>query len=210
MAAVNGPAIAPDAAEKLCLLKKRLVNGESDPFRDIVESYSHRVDLYGRCQLFPADDCAVHRISCYALTGFFISLFETAAELSGAALSRYDLFHGHVFFNRTEQILGVLFHAKEYPAFEEDIFPYELGFCQSGSNLFLNGGCEMERRSVLWVFGEEGMGLVESSDRLPFGTVYEGEFGEAIADLFYFESRFQWGRRRLNVGLHIAVYECGG
>lgn len=45
------------------------------------------------------------------------------------ALSRFDLFHGHLFVARHARALGILFHAAEYPA-QSQSFPVELGFCQ--------------------------------------------------------------------------------
>ncbi|CAI5535404.1 unnamed protein product [Closterium sp. Naga37s-1] len=47
-------------------------------------------------------------------------------------LSRFDLFHCHLFATHASGRLGALFHAKEYPAFCTDSFPVNLGFCQSG------------------------------------------------------------------------------
>ena len=61
-------------------------------------------------------------------------------------LSRYDLFHAHIFFHAGE--LGLLFHAKEFPAMCPD-FPYSLGFCQDGSDLVYTSEA-MAWRNILW------------------------------------------------------------
>ncbi|XP_021816948.1 uncharacterized protein LOC110759218 isoform X2 [Prunus avium] len=46
------------------------------------------------------------------------------------SLSRYDLFHGHLFLAIDTGRLGILFHAKEYPAYDKEVFPYNMGYCQ--------------------------------------------------------------------------------
>ena len=43
-------------------------------------------------------------------------------------LSLYDLHHGHVFLSESGRI-GVLFHGAEYPAYDEQLFPYRECFC---------------------------------------------------------------------------------
>ncbi|KAL6579323.1 hypothetical protein OROMI_009539 [Orobanche minor] len=48
------------------------------------------------------------------------------------SLSRYDLFHGHLFLAKESGRLGILFHAKEYHAYDKEIFPYNMGYCQVG------------------------------------------------------------------------------
>jgi hypothetical protein len=62
-------------------------------------------------------------------------------------LDRYDLFHAHFFLSH-EGTMGLLFHAKEYPAQCKE-FPYFLGFCQENSNLtYSEDG--MAWRNYLW------------------------------------------------------------
>lgn len=64
-------------------------------------------------------------------------------------LTRFDLFHAHVFYVQHERQLGLLFHAKEFPAFDNDRFPYNLGYCQWESPLeFTEAG--MDWRNMLW------------------------------------------------------------
>jgi hypothetical protein len=45
--------------------------------------------------------------------------------------------------------LGLLFHAAEYPAFQEDAFPIHLGYCQEGSTLEWDV-TRMDLRNILW------------------------------------------------------------
>ncbi len=49
-------------------------------------------------------------------------------------LTRWDLFHAHIFFTPQDRGIGLLFHAKEYPR-QCEAFPYDLGYCQRGSPL---------------------------------------------------------------------------
>lgn len=46
-------------------------------------------------------------------------------------LNRFDLFHGHLFYNTELDLSGVLFHAEEYP----DVKGEPLGFCNKNSTL---------------------------------------------------------------------------
>ncbi|CAI5496243.1 unnamed protein product [Closterium sp. Naga37s-1] len=64
-------------------------------------------------------------------------------------LSRFDLFHCHLFATHSSGRLGALFHAKEYPAFCPDSFPVNLGFCQSGSPVPYDAS--MSFRNILWL-----------------------------------------------------------
>ena len=64
------------------------------------------------------------------------------------ALSRFDLFHAHLFCERTSNQLGMLFHTHEYPAMGPD-FKIDLGYCQRGSNLEFNAHA-MDFRNLLW------------------------------------------------------------
>ncbi|PXF42165.1 hypothetical protein BWQ96_08085 [Gracilariopsis chorda] len=128
---------------------------------------------------------------------FLMDLFERVAFICDARLTRFDLFHAHLFFNGEHNALGVLFHAKEYPARNEQM-PYDLGYCQRGSDLEV---CctSMKRRNVVWVFGQTGLALIEPFARAPFFTVFEDEFGVSVADFFYFTSG-------VNQGLHVVPF----
>ncbi|KAL6582603.1 hypothetical protein OROMI_004681 [Orobanche minor] len=65
------------------------------------------------------------------------------------SLSRYDLFHGHLFLAKESGRLGILFHAKEYHAYDREIFPYNMGYCQVGSNVAYDNS--MNLRNILWL-----------------------------------------------------------
>lgn len=177
-----------------------------NPFEKILEPYSHPILRLGSCQLFPADDCNARRVRSHHLCLYMKSLFRTAAYLSDSRLSRYDLHHAHLYFNHSEGILGLVFHAREYPAFDDNLFPFALGYCQKGSDLFLESECDMEQRTVLWIFGQENMVLLEAPARWPFGTIYESELGRAMADIYFFESRFGNKGECLNRGLHVVPF----
>ncbi|KAM0947672.1 hypothetical protein DsansV1_C07g0069931 [Dioscorea sansibarensis] len=71
------------------------------------------------------------------LNSYFAFLFELIAARAplvgfNVSLSRYDLFHGHMFLATDSGRLGILFHAKEYPAYVKEDFPCNLGYCQRG------------------------------------------------------------------------------
>lgn len=183
-----------------------LIVGERFPLDRLLQSYSHAVYRIGACQLFPSDRCDARRVCDFLVEQFFCSLFRHAAHVAGARLSRFDLYHAHMYFDPQSKLWGLLFHAKEYPAYCEDTFPYCLGFCQVGSDLKLEREEDMQQRSVLWVYGEEKLILLESWGRLPFGTVYETEFGIPLADVFFFDSRFGKKADGLNRGLHVVPY----
>jgi hypothetical protein len=103
------------------------------------------------------------------LESYFADTFQAVIEshkLHGntVQMSRYDLFHGHLFYSsttramddemtsqkiRTEQ-LGILFHCAEYPAKDSDVLTgIDLGSCQIDSTCrpSLN---EWRYRNVLW------------------------------------------------------------
>ncbi|XP_050384554.1 uncharacterized protein LOC126801130 [Argentina anserina] len=133
------------------------------------------------------------------------------------SLSRYDLFHGHLFLALETGRLGILFHAKEYPAFDKEVFPYNMGYCQTGSNVTY--GDSMNLRNILWLAplpsnsakGWEAPGVLVVLDARPDGiiyrdlipeyvnfvrTIYEDDLGEVAVDVNYLavgnpESRFQ-------------------
>ena len=63
-------------------------------------------------------------------------------------LNRFDLFHAHLFCTQNH-LLGMLFHAKEYPAFDKENFPINLGYCQQNSILEYNEQA-MNMRNLIW------------------------------------------------------------
>lgn len=199
--------MTPFVAEELKHLREALMRDCVNSFDSLLDPYSHPVLKLGPCQLFPSDECRAYRVRNHEVYCYFKALFENAAYISGSRLSRYDLHHAHLFFNPTQNLLGMLFHAKEYPAYDVESFPFELGFCQRESDLCLADESEMECRSILWMCGEEHMALLDGPSRWPFGTIYESEFGHSIADIYFFASCFSGKEECLNRGLHIVVYK---
>ncbi|KAL3688868.1 hypothetical protein R1sor_015177 [Riccia sorocarpa] len=85
---------------------------------------------------------------------YLTTLFKTIQKLSPTAglnisLSRYDLFHGHMFTAHDTGRLGILFHAREFPAYDEKRFPLNLGFCQKGSSVPYDNS--MTTRNIVWL-----------------------------------------------------------
>lgn len=191
---------------QLAKLVRELQAERAKLWLNMLEPYGHPVHRIGACQLFPADNCGAHRFRSHEVVSYFVSVFEAAALLANSELSRFDLHHAHMYFNASQNELGLLFHCKEYPAFDDRTFPFNLGYCQMGSGLALGSDDSMNFRTVLWTFGGDNVILLEGPDREPFGTIYEQEFGDSIADFYYFCSQFGWKDEGLNRGLHIVPY----
>ncbi|XP_058076624.1 uncharacterized protein LOC131225177 [Magnolia sinica] len=123
------------------------------------------------------------------------------------SLNRYDLFHGHLFLATDSGRLGILFHAREYPAYEKEVFPYQMGYCQTGSNVKYDDS--MNLRNILWLAPLPSdvtkawlaPGVLVVLDARPEGiiyktlvpeyvdfvrTIYEEDFGDAVVDVNYF------------------------
>lgn len=121
------------------------------------------------------------------------------------SFNRYDFFHGHLFI-ATDGRLGILFHAKEYPAYEKEVFPYNMGFCQVGSNVTYDE--TMNLRNILWlaplpsnsskawlapgvlVVLDAHPGGIVYRDLIPdyvdlVRTLYEEDFGDVVVDVNY-------------------------
>ncbi len=64
-------------------------------------------------------------------------------------LNRFDLFHAHLFYTKKTRSLGLLFHSKEYPAYDQQKFPINLGYCQQDSYLKYDETA-MNLRNMLW------------------------------------------------------------
>jgi len=90
--------------------------------------------------------------------------------------------------------LALLLHAREYPAYDPDRFPYALGFCQHNSTL-LHHPRAMDLRNMLWLEGQlYALDLAEASllhstlvwtGMEPLRTVYESDLGTPVADVTY-------------------------
>ncbi|CAN4111077.1 unnamed protein product [Withania somnifera] len=122
------------------------------------------------------------------------------------SLSRFDFFHGHVFLARDSGRLGILFHAKEYPAYDKQVFPCNMGYCQIGTNVSYDDS--MNLRNILWLAPlasnstKEWLapGVLVVLDAHPSGviykdlipayvqiarTLYEDDFGDVAFDVNY-------------------------
>ncbi|CAA7024720.1 unnamed protein product [Microthlaspi erraticum] len=139
---------------------------------------------------------------------FLFHLIESRGPSVGlnVSLTRYDLFHGHLFLASDSGRLGILFHAKEYPAFDKKLFPYNMGYCQRGSDV--KYGDEMNLRNILWLAplpsksapGWLAPGVLVVLDAHPDGmiyrdlipnyvkfvrTIYEDDLGATAVDVNY-------------------------
>lgn len=151
------------------------------------------------------------RFASEEINSYFAFLFElivARGPLVGlnVSLNRYDLFHGHLFLASETGRLGILFHAKEYPAFNKELFPYYLGYCQEGSSVPYDDS--MNLRNVLWLAPLPSNetkawlapGVLVVLDAHPEGiiyqemirdyvqivrTVYEDDLGEVAVDVNY-------------------------
>ncbi|EPS61985.1 hypothetical protein M569_12807, partial [Genlisea aurea] len=143
-------------------------------------------------------------------------LFETIVDRGpnvglNVSLSRYDLFHGHLFLAKNTSRLGILFHAKEYPAYDKQAFSFNMGYCQMGSNVAFDDDDSMNLRNILWLAPLPSSdssstnswlapGVLVVLDANPDGiiyrdlvpeyvdyvrTLYEEDFGEVVVDVNY-------------------------
>ncbi|KAJ8529542.1 hypothetical protein K7X08_036377 [Anisodus acutangulus] len=145
------------------------------------------------------------------INSYLESLFEMIVARGpsvglNVSLSRFDFFHGHVFLARDSGRLGILFHAKEYPAYDKEIFPCNMGYCQIGSNVSYDDS--MNLRNILWLAPlassstKEWLapGVLVVLDAHPTGviykdlipeyvqiarTLYEDDFGDVAFDVNY-------------------------
>ncbi|XP_047976466.1 uncharacterized protein LOC125218759 [Salvia hispanica] len=146
-----------------------------------------------------------------ALNSYIELLFEIIVERGpgvglNVSLSRYDFFHGHLFLAKESGRLGILFHAKEYPAYDKELFPCNMGYCQVGSNVTYDDS--MNLRNILWLAplpndsrkAWDAPGVLVVLDAHPEGiiyrdlipeyvhiarTLYEDDFGEVVVDVNY-------------------------
>ncbi|KAK6518827.1 hypothetical protein TWF281_003519 [Arthrobotrys megalospora] len=167
-----------------------------------------------RCQLGKDTDNVTPFLAFTTLGTYFENLFQmiptwTKGEI---LLSRFDLFHGHLFANPATRTAGVVFHSKEYPAENADTFPFNLGFCQINSNVtFANK--VMQKRNFVWTIdSSDRISLwridmaIESGDETidmvlggaPFYTLYEDSLGHVVADFYYLEG--------LELGLNFRIW----
>lgn len=162
-----------------------------------------------KCQLTRTP--TAYRFANKELNSYFAFIFEmiaARAPLAGfnVSLSRYDLFHGHLFLASDTGRLGILFHAKESPAYDKELFPYHTGYCQTGSNVVYDDS--MNLRNILWLAplpsnvtkAWVAPGTLVVLDAHPDGiiykklvpeyvdyvrTIYEDDFGDVVVDVNY-------------------------
>uniref|UniRef100_J3MP05 Uncharacterized protein n=2 Tax=Oryza brachyantha TaxID=4533 RepID=J3MP05_ORYBR len=173
------------------------------PVPDIQEAKKNKCQLtrtpYGR--RFANKD-----INSYLAFLFELIVAQGPSVGLNVSLSRYDLFHGHLFLASRTGRLGILFHAKEYPAFDKELFPYNLGYCQAESNVAYDDSINL--RNILWLAPLPSNetkawlapGVLVVLDAHPDGiiyqdmirdyvqvvrTVYEDDFGEVAVDVNY-------------------------
>eukprot|EP01025_Chloroclados_australasicus_P004951 TRINITY_DN11375_c0_g1_i1.p1 TRINITY_DN11375_c0_g1~~TRINITY_DN11375_c0_g1_i1.p1 ORF type:complete len:316 (-),score=22.85 TRINITY_DN11375_c0_g1_i1:597-1544(-) len=155
------------------------------------EDYKCSLTRYPVCARFQSQD----------MNKFMVDLFEAIEQGTGengipkVKVSRYDLFYGYLFLDYDHNGVGILFHAKSYPKFNDASFPYNLGFCQEGSELDYSPD-SMNHRNILWYKGQLGVLDVSPEGALnklvwnllrPINTVYESDFGQNIGDVNYFK-----------------------
>ncbi|KAL6657170.1 hypothetical protein ACP70R_004950 [Stipagrostis hirtigluma subsp. patula] len=170
---------------------------------DVEGSQKHKCQLtrtpYGR------------RFADEEINSYFAFLFQLIVARGpsvglNVSLSRFDLFHGHLFLASGTGRLGILFHAKEYPAFDKELFPYNLGYCQAESNVPYDDSLNF--RNILWLAPLPSNetkawlapGVLVVLDAHPDGiiyqemirdyvqvvrTIYEDDFGDATVDINY-------------------------
>ncbi|XP_057550773.1 uncharacterized protein LOC130828791 isoform X2 [Amaranthus tricolor] len=163
------------------------------------------------------DPTIIHELNAYLV--FLFEMIATRGPRVGlnVSLSRYDFFHGHLFLAKDTGRLGILFHAKEYPAYDKEVFPFYMGYCQTGSDVTYDS--TMNLRNILWLAPMpstssevwDSPGILVVLDARPDGiiyrdlipdyvkiarTLYEDDFGEVAVDVNY-----------LNVGRSSSNYQ---
>ena len=178
------------------------------------------------CELAPgARADGARRVRCRDARRFLARLFLLAERHTPHELNRWDLFHGHLFVARELDdddgggggggggVVGVLMHAKEYPAFDDAAFPIDLGFCQRSSPV-KHVDAIAARRNLLFVADastgwaafatvdcaaeseseseSEGVAPGVSNPLHPgllavpeLYTTYEGDFGDVAGEVVY-------------------------
>ena len=171
--------------------------------------YPQTVYPVGRCFVFPRHD-NIYRPRTIEQYSFFKALFVAISRLQKVSIGIHDLHHGHMFYNTSADRLGILFHHTEYPSYCEKTFPYNLGYCQRGSNVSWTND-RRRSRNVLWMLGARWIVAIDCSEgsqneclimeeKKELATIDETLFGDVrVADLFYFE-------QGINRGVHIAPY----
>ncbi|KAJ3153723.1 hypothetical protein HDU86_005055 [Geranomyces michiganensis] len=157
---------------------------------------------FAKCEL-TKDSNPVLPFTSTALEDYFTTIFTSIPKLTSQklALSRFDLFHAHVFANTATGTAGVVFHSREYPAQDAAKFPFNLGFCQVGSDEPFDDAV-MRRRNLVWMMDSTAAGggslyWIDMARKTgnadvdavlqegPFYTLYESDLGHVLADFYY-------------------------
>eukprot|EP01084_Bolivina_argentea_P064683 117939_1 len=121
-------------------------------------------------------------------------------------LTRFDLFHGHIFYNNDSNTAGILFHALEYPKMDES-FPYHLGYCQQNSTAIYNEYFFSYRnilllmhmdayvlKSNIWLLNTKNGSYIQQNVMQPYAlTVFVDDIGQEIGEIYYFnDTKLLW------------------
>ncbi|KAF3901958.1 hypothetical protein ABW21_db0200742 [Orbilia brochopaga] len=177
----------------------------TDPVNFLDESREFQYPVFNnmRCELGKDDNGVLPFVSDTTLGNYFESLFRMIPVWTKGAitLSRFDLFHAHLFANPATKVAGVVFHAKEYPAGNTASFPFDLGFCQLDSNVTFVDEI-MRKRNLVWMIDAKDRASLwwidmgaktgdpavdEVTGGAPFYTLYEDSLGHVVADFYYLE-----------------------
>lgn len=150
---------------------------------------------FDNCSL--TKDDRVYDITKHEFGYYVRDLFNQIEQFTNGTvqISRFNLFHGHLV--STKDSIGIVFHAMEYPAFDEVKFPINLGYCQRNSDLKYEPSL-MVKRNFLWMADTEGearmfdINVVEAKRRhlIPHldevvYTLDEDILGIVIADVYF-------------------------
>ncbi|KAF3924578.1 hypothetical protein ABW20_dc0109811 [Dactylellina cionopaga] len=178
------------------------VTNPTDHLLDVSREFRYPVFDH-KCKLGKDANDVIPFAASTTLGPYFENLFRmiptwTKGEI---LLSRFDLFHAHLFANPTTKTAGVVFHSKEYPADNANTFPYNLGFCQVDSNLTFVDKV-MRKRNIVWTIDSSDrtslrwvdMGVKSGNNAVdailggePFYTLYEENLGHVVADFYYLD-----------------------
>lgn len=150
------------------------------------------------CTVTTFPDCS--RFEDDAINLWLANLFITTSTEAPiqVTLSRFDLSSAAMFLDSANNDCGLLFRARFFPKEDENNFPFNLGFCQIGSNIEFDQN-SMDFRNFLWFKDKlvvldlsEGSVLQEllledESFRLA-RTIFEEDLGLVVATINYFGS----------------------
>ena len=172
----------------------------------ILEILNTQNGIYGQYPNIKGDKCQLllHNVSFRAkddyLQQFFTEIFFDIVKYSRIKydiqfeLTRYDFFHGHLWYNNQTNIAGILYHANEYPY--DYYYPY-LGYCQYNSTLYYNPYYFSFRNILLiinssnymtlWLLNTSDNSYITNNIMQEYAiTLFDTDFGESIGQIYYF------------------------